>query len=205
VTKTNRPAPPFIADAYPLDFLNSIAAPTGTVIEWISNGDDLLSWLEKARMIPRYVAVKFRDGTDQAALDEIAVQACDLREWFRGYVAEQAGKIHAAGAINDLQTLNQILSRDRCFHQLEQQDDQVFQLQAHRRFDTPKDLLIPIAEAMATFISEANFERVKNCEGPTCTLWFHDVSKSHKRRWCDMAVCGNRAKAAAHRAKKRGE
>ncbi|MEL6323421.1 MAG: CGNR zinc finger domain-containing protein, partial [Pseudomonadota bacterium] len=36
-------------------------------------------------------------------------------------------------------------------------------------------------------------------EGPTCTLYFHDVSKNHKRRWCSMDICGNRAKAAAHR------
>ncbi len=205
MTKTNRPDPPFIADAYPLDFLNSIAAPTGKVIEWISDGDDLLSWLEKTQMIPRHVAVKFRDGADQAALDKIALEACHLREWFRGYVSGQTGKLRATGAINELQPLNQILARDQCFHQLEQQDDQTFQLQAHRRFDSPKDLLIPIAEAMAAFISNANFERVKNCEGSTCTLWFHDISKSHKRRWCDMAVCGNRAKAAAHRAKKRTE
>ena len=156
-------------------------------------------------MIPKDVTAKFRDPAQQTAIDKIAVQACALREWFRGYIATNAGKPHVHGAINDLTPLNDILVRDRCFHQLEQNDDHTFRFQAHRHFDTPKDLLIPIAEAMAAFICEANFERVKNCEGPTCTLWFHDVSKSHKRRWCDMSVCGNRAKAAAHRAKKRAE
>ena len=34
-------------------------------------------------------------------------------------------------------------------------------------------------------------------------LWFLDVSKAHARRWCNMAVCGSRAKAAAHRARAR--
>jgi predicted RNA-binding Zn ribbon-like protein len=30
-----------------------------------------------------------------------------------------------------------------------------------------------------------------------------DVSKAHGRRWCSMTICGNRAKAAAHRARAR--
>lgn len=200
-----KPAPPFIADATALDFLNSTAAPTGPIIEWLANGDDLLSWLETAQMIPKDVAAKFRANTDRTAIDRIAIQACKLREWFRAYVIANAGKTCALGDISDVAPLNQILARDRCFHQIEPHSDNAFQLQVHRHFDTPKDLLIPIAEAMADFICNTNFERVKNCEGPTCTLWFHDVSKSHKRRWCDMSVCGNRAKAAAHRAKKRSE
>jgi predicted RNA-binding Zn ribbon-like protein len=45
--------------------------------------------------------------------------------------------------------------------------------------------------------------RVRRCAGPACVLLFHDVSKAGRRRWCDMAVCGNRAKAAAHLARAR--
>jgi predicted RNA-binding Zn ribbon-like protein len=46
--------------------------------------------------------------------------------------------------------------------------------------------------------------RVRRCAGATCVLLFLDVSKSGRRRWCDMAVCGNRAKVAAHHARLRG-
>jgi predicted RNA-binding Zn ribbon-like protein len=45
--------------------------------------------------------------------------------------------------------------------------------------------------------------RVRRCAGPLCVLLFLDVSKSGRRRWCDMAVCGNRAKVAAHHARAR--
>ncbi|MGH9215099.1 MAG: CGNR zinc finger domain-containing protein [Acidimicrobiales bacterium] len=45
--------------------------------------------------------------------------------------------------------------------------------------------------------------RIRRCAGPTCVLLFLDVSKSGRRRWCDMAVCGNRAKVAAHQARAR--
>lgn len=205
MTKIKRPGPPLIADAFALDFLNSTAAPTGTAFDWLGDGADLLSWLELTRMIPRDVATEFRNGDHQPAIDKTAALARELREWFRHYIAINAGKPQATGSPKDLAPLNRILARDQCFHQIAHNTDGTLHLQSHRHFRTPKDLLIPIAEAMADFICEANFERVKNCEGSACTLWFHDVSKSHKRRWCDMSVCGNRAKAAAHRAKIRAK
>jgi predicted RNA-binding Zn ribbon-like protein len=40
--------------------------------------------------------------------------------------------------------------------------------------------------------------RVRRCGREGCVLLFFDVSKNSTRRWCDMAVCGNRVKAAAH-------
>jgi predicted RNA-binding Zn ribbon-like protein len=39
---------------------------------------------------------------------------------------------------------------------------------------------------------------VRRCAGARCVLLFHDTSRNGSRRWCDMATCGNRAKAAAH-------
>jgi predicted RNA-binding Zn ribbon-like protein len=41
------------------------------------------------------------------------------------------------------------------------------------------------------------------CDGETCYWLFYDVSRTGRRRWCDMATCGNRAKAARHRARAR--
>lgn len=45
--------------------------------------------------------------------------------------------------------------------------------------------------------------RVRRCANPQCVLLFVDTSKSGRRRWCDMATCGNRAKVAAHYARQR--
>jgi hypothetical protein len=41
----NRPPPMFVADAPALDFLNTTAEPSGSAVEWLENGDDLLAWL----------------------------------------------------------------------------------------------------------------------------------------------------------------
>lgn len=50
---------------------------------------------------------------------------------------------------------------------------------------------------------ERDPHRIRRCAGPGCVLHFFDVSKRGERRWCSMAGCGNRAKAARHYAKTR--
>lgn len=46
---------------------------------------------------------------------------------------------------------------------------------------------------------------LKWCANPTCTHPFLDRSRGHRRRWCEMAGCGDRAKAAAYRARRRAQ
>jgi len=70
------------------------------------------------------------------------------------------------------------------------------------RWENPANLLVSIAEAAADLICNQDFSMIRACEGSPCMLLFLDRTKAHARRWCSMAVCGNRAKAAAHRARK---
>jgi predicted RNA-binding Zn ribbon-like protein len=209
-----RPTPFFIGDDFALDFLNSVAAPWGREIEWLANGGDLVAWLERADAIPVNLSAHFRAQYRSRALDGVASQARELREWFRRFVHKHAGKPLGRRALLELAPLNQVLGRDEAYRQIEISaagdegaDDgeglQALRWQAKRRWDSPKSLLLPIAEAMGDLVCQKDFTFVRRCEGPTCTLWFLDVSKGHARRWCSMAVCGNRAKAAAHRARQR--
>ena len=45
---------------------------------------------------------------------------------------------------------------------------------------------------------------VRTCEGTGCILFFYDTTKSHTRRWCSMAGCGNRMKATLFYQRGRG-
>jgi len=63
-------------------------------------------------------------------------------------------------------------------------------------------LLWPIADALVKLVTDDKFEYVRQCEAHNCILLFHDLSKSHRRRWCSMATCGNRMKVAAYRNRK---
>jgi predicted RNA-binding Zn ribbon-like protein len=206
-----RPAPFFIADDPALDFLNTVASPWGEEIEWLATGGDLFAWLEQAHAVPAGVLAGLRKRASPRALDAVAVQARELREWFRAFIAKHAGKPLEPRALHELAPLNQLLEEDEIYRQIESAPPSdnhgdthpAFRWQRKRRWRGPKMLLLPIAEAMGDLVCQSDFTFVRKCEGLTCTLWFVDVSKGHARRWCSMAVCGNRAKAAAHRARVR--
>jgi predicted RNA-binding Zn ribbon-like protein len=53
------------------------------------------------------------------------------------------------------------------------------------------------------FLITTPHQHVRKCANQACVLWFYDNSRNHSRQWCSMAQCGNREKAAAHRAKLR--
>lgn len=206
-----RPAPLFIADDLALDFLNTTAAPRGEEIEWLASGADLSAWLEQAEAVPRDVLAQVRRRTGSRGLDATASEARKLRDWFRGFVTAHGGKSLGRATLSELAPLNRLLARDEAYRQIEIKDGEAIDArgtgalcwQAKRRWERPDALLLPIAQGMGELVCEKDFRLVRKCENPSCTLWFLDVSKAHARRWCSMAICGNRAKVAAHRARAR--
>jgi predicted RNA-binding Zn ribbon-like protein len=58
-------------------------------------------------------------------------------------------------------------------------------------------LLAAIARSAAEIIVEGAKARLRMCANPACGLFFSDNSRTHRRRWCSMAVCGNRHKVAS--------
>lgn len=209
---TERPPAFFTADDPALDFLNSVGAPWGDEIEWVQNGRDLLNWLEEAGIVTSSALEPFRDPALFEEVDKVAAKARDLRDWFRLFVAKHANNPLGSSAQSGLETLNRLLMKGDSCQQLEflpsadlrnQESTPKVRWRRVWRLRKPDDLLLPLAEVMGNLLSHCNFDTVRNCEGPTCTMWFHDVSKNHTRRWCSMSVCGNRAKAATHRAKKK--
>jgi predicted RNA-binding Zn ribbon-like protein len=58
-------------------------------------------------------------------------------------------------------------------------------------------LLAAIARSAAELISEGASARLRVCSNPSCGLLFYDNSRTRRRRWCSMSICGNRHKVAA--------
>ncbi|MEW9310102.1 CGNR zinc finger domain-containing protein [Labrys neptuniae] len=198
----------FVADAEGLDFLNSVATPVDTPVDWIDNGDGLLNWLEQARLLPPDIAESVRAQALPEELDRVAGQARALREWFRGFVRKHRGRPLAADAVSELEPLNRLLERNEGFHRIAPRRDEGhegLEFQALRKWRSPETLLQPLAEAMGRFVCTEDFSNVKACEGASCTLVFADHTRGHRRRWCSMALCGNRAKQAAHRHRLKAE
>jgi predicted RNA-binding Zn ribbon-like protein len=197
----HRPPAIFVGDAPGLDFLNSIATPVDTAIDWIGDGEGYLSWLGQAHLVPLDVLRDMQAQARPGELDKIADRARGLREWFRGFVYQHKGHVLTSVALAELEPLNRLLERDDTFSRIVSQpaEPAPFTLDRVRRWRTPDTLLIPVGEVLARLICTEDFSHVKACEGPACTLLFADHTRGHARRWCSMAICGNRAKQAAHR------
>jgi predicted RNA-binding Zn ribbon-like protein len=198
-----RPPAIFIADALALDFVNSVATPTDTEIDWIEDGEGLIAWLEQARLVPAEALKSLRARAIPGEFDAVAAQARSLREWFRKFVRGRSGRPLAVEDLQALRPLNRLLERDERFSKVVRRHDHEsspgLELRTMRRWRSPESLLLPIGEALSRFVCEEDFSHVKACEGPACTLMFADHTRSRGRRWCSMAICGNRAKQAAHR------
>jgi predicted RNA-binding Zn ribbon-like protein len=197
----------FVADAPGLDFLNSIATPVDTPVDWIADGEGYLNWLAQAGLIPNDTLRDMRSRARPEELDQVAEHARNLREWFRDFVRRHKGRLLTTKALAQLEPLNRLLEQDQSFSRIVAQSarERPFALQTIRRWDSPAMLLLPVAEAVARFICEEDFSHVKACEGPSCTLLFADHTRGHARRWCSMAICGNRAKQAAHRHRRKAQ
>jgi len=204
-----RPPAMFIAGDPSLDFLNSIGTPAATIVEWLADGEDLMSWLEQADLVPHEAAATIRANCFPGELHAVAAQARALREWFRAFVLAHRGHSLGPGSLPELEPLNRILERDDAYGAVVARPvdpggpstTSGLEWRTLRRWRTPDSLLLPIAHAMANFITSEDLSRVKACEKSPCTLFFLDRTRGQARRWCSMTLCGNRAKQALYRAR----
>ena len=71
--------------------------------------------------------------------------------------------------------------------------------------ETPLEAALgPVALAAVTLLTDRDPDRIKECGGVACGWLFYDASKNGRRRWCEMEICGNRAKQRRHAARSRG-
>jgi predicted RNA-binding Zn ribbon-like protein len=126
--------------------------------------------------------------------EKVFQQAQHLRQIVRT-VAEKLSEAKPLSHAT-LDELSHYLGGNRCQRIVKGADGYV--LQVSIALNEPKSLLWPIAESAADMLCHGDVALVKRCNNPACILYFYDTTKNHARRWCSMATCGNRMKAAAH-------
>ena len=178
---------PLVGDHLALDMLNTEARDDGTAIDFWTSADDVLAWLSRQNIAAKGVVNH----------QELLAQAHALRTLARRLIVRrQEGKSDTDA---DIAGLNRYLHASVSAPHLERDDEGQLKLTRTASGATVAALLGPLAEAVAQLLVEGDFALVRQCEHPDCILWFYDRTKSHKRRWCSMAVCGNRYKAAQFR------
>ena len=202
-TETRRRPPRFelTGDHLALNFVNTLDnRPSGQPKELLAQYVDLARFAEDSGILPTYLVDRLIERSMHApAAEKALIAARELRESFHEVLVAAMEKRPAPpmalarlnGFVQDAAQHAQLVDRKG---KLEWQFDEL-----GPAFESP---LWPIARAAADLLASDQLGLVGTCASPTCQWFFLDVSKNHRRRWCDMKVCGNRAKAREFYARK---
>ncbi|HEC74711.1 MAG TPA: hypothetical protein ENI26_10135 [Methylophaga aminisulfidivorans] len=182
--------PIVVADHLALDMLNTVAIINKQPDDFWKTDKDVIYWLEAVakRKLPAKMA--FQQG-------ELLATARELRTVIHTLVENKK-----VDKLDSIQLLEPFLEASLSRISLKKNAEGQWQQVRCYNQDTIKQLLGPVTEAAAHLLTEVDFTLVRVCEHEECILWFLDRTKTHKRRWCSMALCGNRHKVAKHRKQK---
>jgi predicted RNA-binding Zn ribbon-like protein len=162
-----------------LDFIGTVSERTTRPVELLARPDDLADWLVQAGLLDRV----------RAGLADLPL-ARELREAMYGHVralsSARPGDPAAVTAIN------------RCA-EAPPPSLAVTEDGAVTRTGGVASALSEIARAGIVLAEPHRRALIRWCDDATCTRVFLDRSRGGRRRWCGMAGCGDRAKAAAYR------
>jgi predicted RNA-binding Zn ribbon-like protein len=176
------------------DFLNTLELESGALTERLHTFDDAVSWLEDRRVLPEPDAVR-KLGRTSAGASAALEKIIETRNALRNVAHSVAHEETPARA--DIDEVNRAL---RSREQIQLIPDAEGCRLGHTHVGDPlDDALARIAEPIVRKIGEGQDERFRICANDTCRWIFFDESRTGRRRWCDMATCGNRAKARRHR------
>ena len=178
------PDAPQVGDHLALDLLNTEALSQGQVIDHFESAEDVHRWLVRQGVA----------SAGEHTPSDLLQRGRDLRNAVRKAIAARK-----AGEPFDVQPLNVHLEAYLTSPRLQRDTSGGLAMTHVPVSGTAASLLGPVAEAAAHLLADGDFALVRQCEHPDCILWFYDRTKSHKRRWCSMAQCGNRQKAARFR------
>lgn len=181
---------PLLGGRLCLDLVN--VSPSPLALTW----EELIRFLEAARVVSaersaQLLALPHSDPRAAESLLLKARQLCSsLRKVFTSMHRKQRIASEWAESINDILRITEGHDELLC-------DNGVWRIEFIAREGGLDWLLAAVARSAAELVAEGPGARLRLCANPRCGLFFYDNSRTHRRRWCSMAVCGNRNKVAA--------
>ena len=183
-----------------LDFVNTLDlwpvphdhldSPTAA-LDWLVE-HDLMHREARLHLVAQYSA-------SPASGTETLARLRRVRQAMRGVL--EAAAAHQAPQAADLDEINRAL-RTHYIYELVPAPDGVSL--DHRHQGDPVDGAIArLSESIARELIQGDTSRLRICENQQCRWVFKDTSRTGKRKWCSMSSCGNRAKVARHRARRK--
>jgi predicted RNA-binding Zn ribbon-like protein len=190
-------------EAICLGFANTLAwRGRAAPIEALRDFGALLAWAETSAALPAQVAKALAEwASDQPSQSEEALaEAIAMREAI--YRLASAVACGAAANDCDFAVLSDALALAPARQRLARlANGFAWQIDLGNVAGTGLPipvLLAPVLWSAGDLMVGSARRRIRQCANDQCLWLFVDSSKSGTRRWCDMAACGNRAKARRH-------
>ena len=182
------------------DFLNTDDTENGFPLEKLPSLDVALGWFVDRGVI-------HGEGADRLRVQATADPVFAARDLARIHAVRSALREVADAIVEQrpplpgaLDTVNRALHARQVIELVPSSDGCV--AVDHRHVGDPiDDALARLADPLVNELVSGRPERIKICDNDRCRWVFYDTSRTSRRRWCDMSTCGNRAKAARHRAR----
>jgi predicted RNA-binding Zn ribbon-like protein len=185
----------YIGGRLAVDFVNSEYSPLGPTAG-LQDWEGLVEFLSGAGVVGPARAMDLLSWRHSApqVLPGLLQRALRLRAAIRSSLEARVAR--AAVAEASVEVINDGLRVTEGHDELvwEQGD---WRLKFHAREEALEWLLAAMARSAAEVIAEGPEAPVRKCANPNCGLFFYDHSRTRRRRWCVMSVCGNRSKVAA--------
>lgn len=184
----------FIGGDAALDFINTVTGRDQAPRDWLDSYARLLEWAKCAALLPdKQVRALARMSEEQpAAATRALTRAKQLREQMFSVVSRVARG--SAPTKDALAQLREHWIEGVAAHELRFSEGRIDP--SLRANALNLDLIGSLAAyRLVEHVLSSPTQRLRICEGPNCSWVFLDTSKAGRRRWCDMAVCGNSAKA----------
>ena len=187
-----------IAGALALDFANTASGRGGPRYqEHLQCHADVVAWATHAGVIDEVVGrlIAYRIAQGAREFEQLVVEALALRDAIYEIAVALARRLPPAQVHLDCVS-------KRCATALASASLEMGARGARWRWShdppSPVTILGPLALSAVGLLRESDPARIKQCVGEHCGWVFFDMTKNRSRRWCEMSVCGNRAKAKAH-------
>ncbi|MEP6897718.1 MAG: CGNR zinc finger domain-containing protein [Rhodanobacter sp.] len=191
----------FVAGDSAIDFVNTVTGRDQSPRDWLDSYARLLDWVVMAKLLPPGVLRQLRTKAtaDPNAAAAALKRAKVLREQlFSLLAAVISGRTPSR---NSLASLRESWIAGVSAHQLQFHCGRLVK-------GICNDADLGLIESVVAFrivecVLASPTDRLRICQGPDCSWLFIDSSKGGRRRWCDMAVCGNAAKSRRFNARSR--
>lgn len=195
----------FVGNNAALDLVNTVdnRFGPGPTVDLLEEPEDLLRWLEAAGIVtPREIeSLQAHCARSKADCWRTLEEAKRLRTALWGIffaISEDSPPPETS-----LEDLNEVLALGPLVRRVWTGPDKKVQDGLLRDADPLTSSVVAVAEIGAELLVSEKVERVRMCDRHDCSDLFYDTSKAGKRRWCDMAKCGNRSKVDRYHSKRK--